>query len=119
MWLFTIYGFFSIACASKADGTRDTETVMVRARVREHLERLQARFPAIAGREVLRTKDNDYRYRLIAPKAEWATIVAELAAEQTWSNFKSKVAAFQGAAGREYEHALHEVWSVMNRLQRD
>jgi DNA-3-methyladenine glycosylase I len=37
--------------------------------------------------------------------------------EQTWSNFKNEAARFQGKAGADYVHALHEVWSVMYRLQ--
>lgn len=34
-------------------------------------------------------------------------------------NFKSKVAHFQGSDGSAYVHALHEVWSVMYRLQKE
>ena len=33
-------------------------------------------------------------------------------------NFKSEVARHLGHAGPAYEHPLHEVWSVMNRLQK-
>ena len=35
MWVFTIYGFYSIACASKPDGTLDPDTVMVLGTVEE------------------------------------------------------------------------------------
>ena len=38
--------------------------------------------------------------------------------ETDYDNFKSEVARFQGREGAEYEHALHEVWAVMNKLQR-
>ena len=33
MWVFTKYGFVSVACASKQDGEIDEGTVMVRASV--------------------------------------------------------------------------------------
>lgn len=33
-------------------------------------------------------------------------------------NFKSEIARHQERAGAAYEHSLHEVWSVMNRLQK-
>ena len=47
MWIFTRYGFFSIACANKPDGTINHDTVMVRARLYEHLVSLKERFPAL------------------------------------------------------------------------
>ena len=37
--------------------------------------------------------------------------------EMDYDNFKSEVAQFQGRDGAAYEHALHEVWSVMYSIQ--
>jgi hypothetical protein len=37
MWHFSTIGFFSIACARKADGSLDADAVMVRARRKAHL----------------------------------------------------------------------------------
>ena len=45
MWIFTRYGFYSIACATTPDGALDLENVVVRARLRDHLCGLQERFP--------------------------------------------------------------------------
>jgi len=59
----------------------------------------------------------DYRYRLIAPKSIWVAVLAELAQEQEWSNFKNQVAKHEGKSGAAYADALHEVWTVMSRLQ--
>ncbi len=118
MWIFTRYGFYSAACA-KRDGALDPQTVMIRARCIDHLKSLQRRFPAIADAEILSFAGTDYRYRLIVSKDIWIGIVGELAREQEWSNFKNEAARFQGAAGTDYVHALHKVWSVMNQLQED
>lgn len=117
MWIFTKYGFYSVACANKPDGSPDTETVMVRARRIVHLRSLQKRFDSLAGGEILTWPNRDYRYRLIVPKASWVVIIGELAQEQEWSNFKNEAAKYQGTSGKEYVRALHGVWSVMNRLQ--
>lgn len=38
--------------------------------------------------------------------------------ETDYDNFKSEVANYQGPAGADYEHLLHKVWSVMNKLQK-
>ncbi|MFM8222112.1 MAG: hypothetical protein ACKOJF_24640 [Planctomycetaceae bacterium] len=122
MWLFTKHGFYSVVCARQEDGGHgqpvDPERVMVRARRREHLAALRARFPDLLdGSEILESTGTDYAFRLFAPKATWAQVMLGLAEELDYDNFKSKVARHQGRAGRDYEHALHEVWSVMNELQ--
>ncbi|HXB67022.1 MAG TPA: hypothetical protein VNY05_02195 [Candidatus Acidoferrales bacterium] len=117
MWIFTRYGFFSIACARRPNGSLDAQTVMVRSRRRSHLQNLKSHFREIATAEVVALPKRDYRYRLILPKTVWATIIAALADEQEWSNFKNEAARFQGAVGADYVHALHEVWEVMYNLQ--
>jgi hypothetical protein len=117
MWLFTRYGFYSIACAYRPDGSPDPETVMIRARCREHLCALQQRFTALADFNVQDTPGRDYAHRLILPKRVWAGVLSELATEQEWSNFKDEVAEFQGQAGRKYVRALHDVWTRMARFQ--
>jgi hypothetical protein len=116
LWIFTRYGFYSIACARKSNGAVDPATVMIRARLAAHLRNLQERFPAIAGAEILTLPDCDYRYRLILSKDVWADTLSALALEQDWSNFKNEVAKFGGRD--HYEQALHNVWSEMMQLQR-
>ncbi len=118
MWLFTRYGFYSIACAQKEDGSRDVSTMMVRARRKTHLHALQKRFAQLAASEIVLLPGRDYKYRLIVAKDVWAKIVAELASEQEWSNFKNEATRFGGAGSSDYIHALHEVWGIMNDLQR-
>src|SRR5271156_3766003 len=104
MWIFTRYGFYSIACASAMDGAPDPNTLMVRARRLDHLQKLQARFPEIAQLEIVTIAHRDYRYRLLVPKELWVQIIAELAGEQQWSNFKNEAARYQSAEGSDYTH---------------
>jgi hypothetical protein len=121
MWLFTKYGFYSAVCARQGDGGHgqpvDENRVMVRARLRQHLEALKTRFPDVLGdAEIREFLGTDYAYRIFVKKRSWATVAAELADEIAYDNFKAEVA--QGSAGDDYEAALHDVWSVMNRLQK-
>jgi hypothetical protein len=119
MWCALRYGWYSIACAQDSDGKLDPDTVMIRARRKAHLQNLQKRFPEIASVEVLVTPRNDYRFRLILPKSQWSSsILAEMAMEQDYSNFKGETARWQGSAGTDYVRALHQVWEVMYRLQK-
>jgi predicted small integral membrane protein len=121
MWIFTRYGFFSIACATGADGALDADTVMVRSRLREHLLSLKERFPETElGKAEIQSSDHtDYRYRIVMPKAVWVAALTELATEQTWSNFKNETSRFTRAkkAAYTYVDALHRIWDVMHRLQ--
>jgi len=122
MWLFTQYGFFSAVCARAGAGSRgnavDEGRVMVRARLREHLEGLKLRFPEdLGGLEIVETPDTDYRYRLFMDKSVWVNVVAVLSEELDYDNFKSKVARNLEAVGGEYERSLHDVWDIMQRLQ--
>jgi hypothetical protein len=117
MWVFTKYGFYSIACGSLPDGTADSALLMIRATCRGHLRNLQRRFPVLSTSKRVTDSRLDYRHRLIVPKSLSVAILAEIAAEQTWSNFKNEVAVFQGKLGREYSEALHRVWEDAYRLQ--
>lgn len=123
MWLFTKHGFYSAVCARQGDGSHgqpvDPDRIMVRARVRSHLEALKANFSdLLADCEIKEFAGTDYAYRIFVPKSIWAQVMVGLTEEMDYDNFKSKVARHQGSAGADYEHSLHEVWSVMNRLQK-
>jgi hypothetical protein len=121
MWIFTKYGFFSIACANDAGGKIDPDKVMVRTRLREHLDSLKERFPktVLGQAEIQVSEHTDYRYRIVVPKADWVAALAELATEQTWANFKTEAGRFSIAKKKAhaYVDALHSIWDVMHRLQ--
>ncbi len=123
MWLFTKYGFFSAVCARQGDGKHgrpvDPKRIMVRARVRKHLEALRERFPdLLASSEILEFIGSDYAFRLFVDKKAWSQVLVGVNEELNYDNFKSEVARFQGQSGAAYEHSLHEVWSIMYRLQK-
>ena len=123
MWLFTKHGFFSAVCAKQGNGYPgdpiDPETLMVRTRVRSHLEALKSRFPESLGACPTEAHvGTDYAYRIFVPKATWAEVVAALTDEIEYGNFKSEVRRHGGKEGEAYEHALHDVWGVMYRLQK-
>jgi len=123
MWIFTKHGFFSAVCARKGIGKHgqpiDPDRIMVRARLRSHLDALKKRFPDLLGEcDIKEIAGTDYAYRLFIGKPVWSQVLAELAEETDYDNFKSEVARHQGRAGADYEHSLHEVWSVMNELQK-
>lgn len=123
MWVFTKHGFFSAVCARQGSGQHgdpvDTNRIMVRARVRAHLESLKIRFADMLGQcEIQEFAGADYAYRIFVAKPVWSQVMAGLAEETDYDNFKSEVARNQGTSEAAYEHSLHEVWSVMHKLQK-
>lgn len=123
MWIFTKHGFFSAVCARQGDGKHgqpvDLDRIMVRARIRDHLVALKKRFPdLIAECEIQEFVGTDYAFRIFVDKPAWSQVLVGLNDDTDYDNFKSAVARHQGRAGAAYEHSLHEVWSVMNKLQK-
>lgn len=123
MWIFTKLGFFSAVCARRGDGSHtqpiDLDKIMVRTRVRDHLEALKDHFPHLLGEcEIQESASTDYAYRLFVQKSVWSQVLASLAEETDYDNFKSAVARHQNNFDNEYEKSLHNVWSVMYRLQK-
>jgi hypothetical protein len=122
MWVFTKHGFFSAVCARQGSGKHgqpvDPNRIMVRARVRGHLEALKKQFPDLLGKgEIQAYVGTDYAFRLFVEKSAWSQVLAGLAKETDYDNFKSEVARHQGKTGAAYERSLHDVWSVMYKLQ--
>src|SRR5262249_54076796 len=122
MWIFIRHGFFSAVCARKGDErpgqTVDTDRIMARSRGRPHLESLKNRIPELPARSEIREfAGTDYAYRVFLEKQVWAEVLSALANEIDYDNFKSEVARHRGAQGAAYEHALHNIWSVIYRLQ--
>ena len=117
MWLFTRYGFYSIACAHGTDGSVNKKKLMIRARRFNHLKNLQTRFHFLSESEIVRLPNRDYRYRIVVAKEVWADVLSDLVQEQEWSNFKAEAGRYQASGGEDYIHALHDVWHVMKRFQ--
>lgn len=107
MWIFLIYGVFSI---SVKDGM-----VIVRGRDRKHLENLKRRFKE--KWHIQDTPSRDYGFRMVMSKARWVEVMKALAEEQDWHNFKN-AARDKGKTDARYLSLLHDVWDlVYKRLQ--
>ena len=90
---------------------------MVRARVRSHLEALKEHFSyLLADCEIKESAGTDYAFRIFVDKSVWSQVLVGLNEEMDYDNFKSEVARHQGGEGAEYEHSLHDVWSVRKSL---
>ena len=105
MWIFTKHGFLSAVCARQGNGKHsqpvDPDRIMVRGRLRSHLVALKERFPEqLGGCEMQKSAGTDYAFRLFVQKPAWVRVLAGLAEETDYGNFKSEVADHQGARRR-------------------
>ena len=106
MWTFTATGFYS------AVQHRDNpELLMVRARDEESL----APLAALTDQQTQFTPDADYAFRVIVSKQVYAQWLMTQVIGIDYPNFKSRAYTARGGA---FVHALHDVWEVMFRLQR-
>lgn len=110
MWILTPLGFFSIV-QKPADVA--TNTLTVRARVREDLEALREAILPEMGR-IEDSHGTDYRYRAVAPRQAVASALASLATGLDYQNFKDAVAERQG---HERAALYGEVWSTLRRAK--
>ena len=87
MWLFMKQGFYSIV-------RKDGDEWHIRARARKDLENLNR----LAGTDhaIHRAEKADYRWRIVVPGTEARALVARLADDIDYPNFKSAVAQTPG-----------------------
>jgi|DEB0MinimDraft_10_1074344.scaffolds.fasta_scaffold224889_1 hypothetical protein len=134
MWVFTIYGFFSVVNTtsyhnkSNGDAFPDNQRIEVRSRYKEHLELLKERFSDEIGNEKIIGYDDpdgkylnrDYEYRIIIDAEKWVHLGAMLSADVTYPNFKSEVHEscenFPELRGTPY---LEQLYAVYNDVQNE
>ena len=106
MWLLTTRGFYSVV----AD-LDDPGGLLVRARVEDDLLALRDLLPAI---DPWLDRAADYPWRAKVSREDWAPVVAALAAEIDYRNFKNAVADRQG---RERAWIYSHVWEALRELE--
>ena len=127
MWIATKHGFFSIvrAHACKEVGQENyvhkphPGLVMVRARVREHLEALVAAHgDLIEPAAIAHSTGTDYPYRVIIDKDAATALVRRLAMEIDYTNFKNT--AHDARPGdRAYHRFLMDTWRTGYNMTQD
>lgn len=106
MWLFTKCGFYSIV-------RKSADEWHVRARAKKDLENLVA---LVGGKhKIHRSADADYLWRIVCGGAEAKKMIARLADDIDYANFKEAVGATLDQADK--LTAYHEIWGVMRYYQ--
>ena len=122
MWLFTRWGFYSCACARQGDGGHhdeiDPHGLVVRARLRSHLEALQTHLPdLVGGCEIKEYLDADYKYRIFVDKSIWSQVMISLSQELHYDNFREEMVQEHSMDDPAYVKRLNEIAKIMTKLQ--
>jgi len=106
MWLATKHGFYSIV-------QKRADEFHVRGRVRRDLENLlELTRLDLAIHE---WPGADYRYRIIVGRNAFSGIMAALALDLDYPNFKAEIAASPDQHDK--IEAFHQVWRILAHLQ--
>ena len=109
MWMLTTIGFFSVV-----EDSEDADRLLVRARVREDLERL--RDTHLPDLHIVENAGSDYRFRAYVERGQWVWAAMSMASEIDYSNFKNAVAQRQGLVrARIYSRVWHELYELQRR----
>lgn len=110
----------SVVQAGREPGKRSgaPRKLMVRARVRKHLELLKRDHPRLRRYPIIRSEPGrDYAFRMIVPRTTFTRVMAALVSSIAYGNFKGACEASPDL-DRDYTDALHSVWAVFRKLQK-
>lgn len=118
MWFLTRLGALSVVQAGPdPDATGKPRKLMIRARVRKHLELLQRDHVTLRRYPIIESEPHrDYRWRIIVPRTTFARAVATMIERLDYPNFKAACAASPDL-DQSYNSSLHEIWATLQRLQ--
>ena len=110
MWLVTTFGFYSVV---RKPWDRERQTLTVRARDRQDLETLRAKYLPSLG-EVVEDESADYRFRAQAPREDVAKAFADAIIDIDYDNFKNAITQRMGWAR---ERIYHDAWRAFLAIQ--
>lgn len=103
MWIMSVRGFYSAV-----QHPTNPAQVVVRARAKADLEALR---PLVPGLKITATPQRDYQFRAVVNKPVWQSVVAALAGEIDYGNYKTAVAL--GPGGHARADIYHDVWFAL------
>lgn len=129
MWALLRHGWFSAVRGSSNDPLAGPDKIAVRARLKPHLQGLIAAHPELLkGAKIVKSPPRrDYAWRIVTDPVTWTAVMSAEAAAIDYTNFKDSVheAADTATAPKtrealhSYVSALHTVWGVGMRMQRE
>ena len=115
MWIYSLKGFVSVV-----QHEDDSNRVVIRARLKADVEGFKEMFESMGLKtsEIAVTTKADYKYRFVADRADWISVMTKLMQDVKYTNFKDAVYKSDTRAMRDKRHDVYlDIWSVSRRLQ--
>ena len=115
MWIYSRYGFYSVA----RDAFVDPNKLAIRARDKGHLEALMPKLREMILREmdvrmtvpaIIETHDSDYQFRILLDVTTCRRLINWLVQDIDYDNFKQ--AALMTRPRGKWVTMLHDIWST-------
>lgn len=101
-------------------GRPSPNTVMLRARRRQHLENLKRLCPVLSGARITKaSKDLDYPVRIVVDREVFVQVMAELARSLNYRNVKAEAGRNAAVLGSDFVAAMHSVHGTLARIKDD
>jgi hypothetical protein len=110
MWFFTTTGFYSAV-----QDFKDNDKLWIRARIRKDLEILICKY-SLTGAAIVEKAVSDYPCRISLNRAAFVDLMAKIARDISYNNFKDEVAV---TCGEERAHVYFDVWHRMYKMQHE
>ncbi len=118
MWIFTRWGFYSVACARQGDGGHENEidphNLIVAATLRSQLEAIQLHLPDLIGNCAIKEHaDADFKYQMFVEKNIWSQVMLSLSQELNYDNFRDEMVKEHSMDDTQYLKQLTSVGNIL------
>ncbi|MDG2408177.1 MAG: hypothetical protein P8M53_04115 [Pirellulales bacterium] len=122
MWIFTRWGFYSIASARQGDGGHendlDSHGLVVQAIFRSQLEALKFHLPDLIGNcDIKEHSDSEYKFHMFVDKNIWSQVMLSLSQELNYDNFREEIVKEHSMESPIYLKTITDISNFMSKLQ--
>ena len=121
MWLFTRWGFYSIACARQGDGGNesgiDSHSLVIEAFSQQHLEALKAHLPDLIGNSFIQeVAESELRFHMIVDKNIWSQVMLSLSQELNFDDFREEMVQKHSMDDPGYLKAMTNIEQIFSKI---
>ena len=122
MWLFTRWGFYSIACARQGnDGSTgneiDSHSLVIEAFDEQHLTALKSHLPDLIGNcFIKKVADSEFRFHMIVDKNIWSQVMLSLSQELNYDDFREEMVRKHSMDDPAYLKAMTDIEQFVAKI---
>ena len=122
MWLFTRWGFYSIACARQGDDGStgneiDSHSLVIEAFDEQHLTALKSHLPDLIGNCFIKqVAESEFRFHMIVDKNIWSQVMLSLSQELNYDDFREEMVRKHSMDDPAYLKAMTDIEQFVAKI---